>query len=150
MNRTAQANTPPTQQPLPNIMQCPAVSALHKDPQKMTWSAQGDWRGFEQSFAGHIQKFLGVQWQGVNVGNVVCLYAAQEKIAFPIMLHFNRLVFLPTHRLGKWGKKSKGYTNCKSNRPKDCRFMVRTPKKTMNIYQEASELKGMSSQTQSF
>ena len=124
----------------PGYVECPKPSAIHKNPQKQTWSAQGGWRSYETSFAMDVGKFLGAQWEGVNLGYISCIYQPNEKLTFPIILHYNRLTYTPVG--GKWGNDLGGYIDCKSTQSKDCIFEPRPTPKAGNIYEEAGTLKG--------
>jgi hypothetical protein len=130
----------PTHPMLPQgYLLCPKISSLHKDPKKLIWFAQGGWQSFSPSFATQIGHFLGAQWQGVNVGNISCVYRGKQQMSFPIILMYNNLVYMPQH--GKWTKNLGGYTNCKSMNRSDCPFKPRTRVKSGNIYQQARQLK---------
>ncbi|ATN75315.1 T4SS-associated protein EirA [Coxiella burnetii] len=131
--------------PLPKgYLTCPEISKLQKDPNKMTWSAKNGWKSYSSSFASHLNKFLGAQWQGVNVGNITCLYQSDEKMTFPVSLEYNLLVYMPAG--GKWSKNLGGYMNCVSHDQKQCIFKPQIQAKTGNLYQEVGRLKGTSQQ----
>lgn len=121
-------------------IKCPKISQLKKNPSKMAWTAPGGWKSSNASFANKLTKFLGAQWQGVNVGNIICLYQSNNAMTFPVLVRFNHLVYAP--KGGKWGKNLGDYANCKSNHPSDCLFKPKPTKtKTANIYQELSKIK---------
>ncbi len=82
--------------PVPKgYLTCPEINKLQKDPNKMIWSAKHGWKSYLPSFASYLNKFLGAQWQGVNVGNITCLYQSDEKMTFPVSLEYNLLVYMP-------------------------------------------------------
>lgn len=124
----------------PDYIACPKISDLHKNTIKMIWFANGGWKSFSPSFSAQIGEFLGAQWQGVNLGNISCIYRGTDQMAFPIILQYNNLVYAPSG--GKWTKNLGGYTNCKSTILKDCIFKPKPQPKPGNIYQQASQLKG--------
>jgi hypothetical protein len=128
----------------PGYMMCPKISELHLDPVKMIWFANNGWKSFSPSFSQHIDAFLGAQWQGVNLGNISCVYRGGEHMSFPIILTYNNLVFVPSD--GSWGKNLGGYINCKSRARINCIFKPQAQPKSGNIYQQASELKGSNQQ----
>ncbi|WP_100623460.1 T4SS-associated protein EirA [Candidatus Coxiella mudrowiae] len=74
-------------------LSCPKISDLQKDSRKMVWFTKNGWLSYAASFATHIDKFLGAQWQGVNLGNITFLYASNEKMTFPIALEYKLLVY---------------------------------------------------------
>lgn len=127
----------------PGYMMCPPISDLHKDTTKMIWYANG-WKSFSPSFSTQISGFLGAQWQGVNVGNISCVYRGSENMSFPIILVYNRLVFMPSG--GHWTQNLGGYVNCKSTSRQDCIFKPQPHAKSGNIYDQAGKLKGSSNQ----
>lgn len=132
----------------PGYMTCPKISEIHKNPKKRTWGNKHGWKSYDASFSEHIDSFLGAQWQGVRVGNVVCLYKPKEGLTFPIVLHYSRLTYEPA---GKgWGKNLGGYVNCKSHHQKDCLFKPEPKPKSANIYDEAGSLKGQAPQQLGF
>lgn len=45
-------------------LNCPKISDLQKDSRKMVWFTKNGWLSYAASFATHIDKFLGAQWQG--------------------------------------------------------------------------------------
>ena len=140
-----------TTQPIlpPGYLLCPPLSALHKNAKTLVWStAHSDWRSFSTSFADHLSEFLGAQWQGVNVGSVACLYRSPDKITFPVVLQFNRLVYEP--KGGQWGKNLGGYVNCFSHHRHDCIFKPQPNEKVGDIYQTINKLKGSSQQELGF
>lgn len=142
---------------------CPSPSALKKNPNPTiaNWTAQtrtGFWKSYQQSFATRITHFVGAQWNGVNVGQITCVYHSQQQFTengqiaiqptLPILLVFHTLTYQPTK--GKWEyiKKQNVY-NCYSRNRHDCPFRIRTKKHTGNIYQEAESLKDKSSHSTS-
>ena len=113
---SAYADTLPTH----GFISCPNISQINKNKQSMLWgTANGNWRSFAVSFANHVDQFLGAQWEGVNLGNLFCIYRG-EKLTFTINLQYHGLIHVPTN--GKWSKNMGGYKNCISHKIKDCRF----------------------------
>lgn len=123
----------------PVIMHCPQPDELTKDPKKLTWSVGKDWQSYAQSFASGIKGFLGAQWVGIRVGQVICVYKGKEKLTFPIELVYSHLAYEPTN--DHWEADKGGYRNCRSNKVSDCSFRVKTAMEQQNLYQEAEELK---------
>lgn len=118
---------------------CPSTENIQKDQKTMTWRTSNGWRSYDKSFSKRITHFLGAQWQGVNVGNVVCLYQSDDDMTFPITLHFNALVEEPTD--GAWSKNLGGYKNCKSDKQESCYFIPHTTKQQGGIEQQAKAIK---------
>ena len=96
------------QKPNP-VRTCPPISAISKDPAKLTWSAQDGFKSYEMSFIDQLTTFLGAQWNGVKVGQVTCVYSGKPKTAFPILLVYGTLAIEPTG--GKWSKNLDGIRN---------------------------------------
>ncbi|HLD16953.1 MAG TPA: T4SS-associated protein EirA, partial [Coxiellaceae bacterium] len=134
-----QGNAPSSGASTPPYFHCPPVVCLTKNQDDLSWFAKGGYKSYQQSFAVHISQFLGAQWSGIRVGQIICAYQGQEKVTFPIAVVFNKLVFEPT--TANWSKNMGGYRNCKSNNPTDCPFLVQIAPKPTNIYQEAEQLK---------
>ncbi len=117
---------------------CPDPSILVKDPVAGTWSAPGGWQSYTQSFASSVLRFNGVQWAGIQVGQVICTYQGKEKNTFPIQLVYNKLVLQPTG--GQWGKNLGGYINCATANVQDCPFLTKI-EQSANVYEEATAIK---------
>ncbi len=126
---------------------CPSIDQLVKDPQKLTWSAAGGWQGYQQSFASSILTFTGVQWAGIQVGQVICTYKGKEKDTFPIQLVYNKLVLQPSG--GAWGQNMGGYINCTSANVNDCPFPVQLAQQT-DVLKEAASIQASAPQEQAF
>lgn len=118
---------------------CPNPDQLVANPKKMTWSAKGGFRSFDQSFAVKLTKFLGAQWEGVNVGQIICLYHGPDPQTFPVQVLFDVLAITPT--AGRWVAKKGHYSNCVSDNPQDCPFWVRIKPKPENIEKVVEGLK---------
>lgn len=119
---------------------CPPPSAIKKNLEKLTWSAdRNNFRSYDISFAKQVEKFGGAQWNGAEVGQITCVYKMQPKPSFPLLLIYHTLTISPEG--GNWTKNLGGYKNCDSTDIKKCAFKVRLKKKTENIYKEAESLK---------
>lgn len=129
-----------------NIVFCPPISTLRKNPIKMNWTAPGGWKSYDISFIEKVSKFLGAQWNGVNIGQITCVYSAAKKHVFPIKLIFHTLALEPSD--GKWTKNLGGYRDCFSIKQKNCAFKVRTKPKPKDIYKEAESLKSNNNSSQ--
>ena len=91
----------------------PKIKDLHKDSHKTTiWSAEHGWLSCPISFVTHVDAFLGIQWQGVNFGNIItCVFLSNKKMTFPIILGYNPLIYQLTEWIieRKWSKNLSGY-----------------------------------------
>lgn len=126
--------------PPPNLALCPPIKSLSKNDKTNTWSAeQGQWKSYELSFVDKIKNFVGAQWTGANVGQVTCVYRGASSSAFPILLVFHTLTYVPKD--GKWSKDLGGYRNCKSLQRKECPFLIRIKSKSENVIDEAKSLR---------
>lgn len=110
---------------------CPKESTLVKDPSTKKWSAhKNQWRNYAKSFTTKITRFLGAQWSGIAVGQVICLYQGTPVGTFPIQLIFSSLTRQPT--AGKWQSKKGHYYNCIASSQSSCPFLVELKKKELN------------------
>jgi hypothetical protein len=121
------------------VTYCPEPDQLSKNSKTMTWVGPTGWKSFEQSFATKLTLFTVAQWQGVNVGQVTCVYRGTPKSTFPVMVYYSVLSVTP--KGGKWKAQKGHYSNCASNNVKDCPITVRKKPKKHNIYNELEMLK---------
>jgi hypothetical protein len=105
---------------------CPQASSL-KLSQDLWWTAPGDWKSDSQSFVSEIDHFIGVQWTGINVGKVICLYRGKGKANFPVAMIRETLVPEPSGNL--WGPNQQGQRSCQSDEITDCPFLSEKNKK---------------------
>lgn len=120
---------------------CPDKEDLHQDSSGKWATHSGDWKSDTVSFSDTIGSFAGAQWQGINFGEVICIYHAAGKATFPIALIHQGLV--PEPEGYQWGPNIKGVRDCKARYPKDCPFMVEKPPETpKDIYKELDFFKG--------
>jgi hypothetical protein len=119
---------------------CPPKEQLFKNSFSK-WSAEGDWKSDEVSFAESIAKFSGAQWQGVNWGQLICTYAPAGKPTFPIALFYQGLV--PEPKGYSWEAHHQGLIECHGRTVQDCTFLVVKKNETpQNIYEELDFFKG--------
>lgn len=81
-----------TKNPLP-ILYCPPINTIKKSSNYI-WTAnvEGGWKSTDRSFAKHLTRFVGAQWQGVGVGNIVCFYqASKDSDSFYVELSYSLL-----------------------------------------------------------
>lgn len=133
----------PKSKKVKNLFFCPQIKHINKDPVTLTWNAAGGWKSFDQSFAVKLKTFLGAQWSGARVGQIICLYQGANPSTFPVQLVFHTLTYSPQG--GEWSKNLGGYKNCKSPTrgvtQTDCPFKMRLKPKRSNIIKEAESLK---------
>lgn len=142
-----------------NVGYCPLITEITKDPTVGDWKAQthiGAWKSRHLSFANKITGFTGAQWNGANVGQITCIYSAEQiyndnnqrgvQQSFPVLLQYGTLTYVPAG--GKWHRRKQGRYNCRARSAADlpfdqssCPFHVRMQKASGDIYQEAEELK---------
>lgn len=137
------AESPPAIPGIAYVKQyCPAAEALTLS-QDLWWTAPGDWKSDSQSFVAEIDRFIGAQWSGINIGKVICLYTGKGKANFPVALIRESLVPEPTGNL--WSPNIQGQRNCQTNDVTDCPFLTETAKKTgQDVYKELEKFKGPS------
>lgn len=120
---------------------CPAVENLVKDPEDQTWSADGGWESNAPSFINKLTSFVGAQWVGVSVGEIICLYARSGRAEFPVALQRRTLV--PAPRVGGlWSEDKGGYRECLSADIHSCPFFIQVPLPPKDIYEELDFFKG--------
>src|SRR3990167_5236286 len=133
---------------------CPDISQVKKNQITQKWKAQtkdGAWKSYQTSFATKLTQFIGAQWRGVCVGQVTCVYKAEQRFtiegnltiqpALPVLLVFHALTFQPTK--GKWKRNAQGLYNCYAYHKKNSPFKIRMQKPNKNVYQEAESLKSV-------
>lgn len=125
---------------------CPEPSALVKNDKAMTFAAKGGWKSYERSFVTEVDTFKGAQWQGINVGQVMCVYTGKPAGTFPIYLYFDHLSVTPSK--GNWVTQKGHYSNCGSTSRSECPITVQRTPKQQNIYEEATDLKDNSAPPQ--
>lgn len=103
-------------------MTCPLVESLKLDPKEMKWSTQDGWKSANPSFVRSVRQFVGAQWTGVNVGDVICLYIQGGRSDFPVTLHKPLVVLSPSG--GAWGADQGGHKNCHSTDVNQCAFEI--------------------------
>ena len=103
-----------------NMFYCPHPSQLYLENNK--WKTKYGWKSYEVSFTKKISRFVGAQWQGVNIGRITCLYQSINANDFPVQLSTDSLIQIPTKPL--WHKLPSGVVNCVStnNSVCDCPF----------------------------
>ena len=95
--------TPKPQVPLPcmdlneqiqnNMFYCPKPTDLFME--NNIWQSNNGWKSFAVSFTQEITSFSGAQWQGFNVGRVICLYSGPNMNDFPVQISTGSLVHEP-------------------------------------------------------
>jgi hypothetical protein len=119
---------------------CPRLESLVQDSQ-MKWGAPGGWKSSDPSFVRSLTQFIGAQWSGVNVGEVLCLYIKSGRSDFPVTLRKQIIVLSPTG--GGWSADKGGYKDCTSTDIRECAFEIPQNTKTRrSIYEELDFYKG--------
>ena len=106
-----------------NIQYCPSVDDLTL--KNTTWTGPGKWKSYQISFITTVDKFLGAQWHGINIGQLVCLYGSDDMNDFPVQLVLPTLAMLPTYPV--WTAPDQSNTaNCisKNNDTCDCPIQI--------------------------
>jgi hypothetical protein len=137
---TTQTTPSPAAQKPRNLFFCPPASSLKKDPVAMTWATPDhQWKSYGTSFETSLTQFWGAQWSGVVVGQLTCIYHAEEKTTFPVMLIYHALTLEP--HTGKWSSNLGGFKNCVARDPNDCPFQVRLRPSEKNFFDQVDDLK---------
>lgn len=120
---------------------CPPLDALVLNPQTQVWSSRNGWKSASTSFLRTLDSFVGAQWIGVGIGQVICVYTKTDRSTFPVTLQRSNLVPAPKVG-GLWSADKGGYMECKSNDVYQCPFFVQVPKKQENVYEQLDFYKG--------
>ena len=119
---SAYAAPKPIAKPVKNLFYCPLPTTLQLNAKTHIWHVKKNWKSYDISFVKRVKSFYGAQWNGANVGQIICVYHGENPNSFPIQLVFHTLVLDPS--AGKWSKNLGGYKNCVSRKLKDCPFKI--------------------------
>jgi hypothetical protein len=124
----------PVAPPNVHVGYCPSPQQLVLN--NLFWSAPGGWVSYTESFDKKVIQFEKAQWQGVNVGKILCIYAGDSSFSFPIVLEQKNTQIVPAPQFASWTADQGGYKNCVSNRTEDCPFEITQALKKVDPYQE--------------
>lgn len=99
---------------------CPRPSAMKFDGTH--WRAPGGWKTIDKPLTKQVGSFKKAQWQGVNLGEVICQYGGRKPSDFPINLQrlAGKVVLEPQG--STWTRNSKSVKTCTSNLVTTCPF----------------------------
>ena len=100
------------------VASCPKIKELYKD-ENSTWVTKSNWKSFNNSFITHITKFSGAEWQGEEIGKLLCTYTDESPYTFPVTLQSPFLSIEPVSEFWKISKNKKYYT-CKNTSIENC------------------------------
>jgi hypothetical protein len=142
---TSGGETANQKSPKEAVHYCPLISELVKE--NLLWSARsGLWKSYSQSFAKEIDRFIGAQWIGVNVGKVICLYQGKGSFDFPIALEPAKAILILEPKGDTWRIERDGYKICKSINITDCPFFTKIEEGDVDVY-ENIKYKGQPGET---
>ena len=121
----------------PDVMYCPKPEELVR--KGLWWGLGGNWKSYSQSFVKKLTTFVSVQWVGIKVGNVICVYTGPGELSFPVQIQYGLLIDEPVG--GLWQKNLGGYKNCFSSNIYDCPFKKMAKPQPVNIGKELEDLK---------
>lgn len=114
---------------------CPKISELTKND--MYWGTiDTNWQSRTKSFDKNIIGFTGAQWQGVVVGQIICLYKGDANVPFPISLEQTLLQSVPVPSGGNWSGMIDSHKICASDNIEDCPFQVKAPEPIKDLYEQ--------------
>lgn len=113
---------------------CPPVEVLYSEGGTV-WKAPEGWASNTPSLDDKVDEFIGAQWIGINVGEIICLYGKHDRNNFPVSLQRHMIVNAPTSAEA-WSDDKGGYKNCHSHDITQCSFMVRVETPIKNVYDE--------------
>ena len=119
---------------------CPRPSSLRFDGTH--WRAPGGWKTIDKPLTTQVGAFKKAQWQGVNLGEVICQYNGRKPGDFPINLQrlAGKIVLEP--RGSDWRSDSKTVKTCVSNLVINCPFYEIKEKENKNFPELYKELFG--------
>ena len=122
---------------------CPDASAFALDTQQYHWSTgDGNWKSYGLSFAKKLTTFVGAQWDGVNIGQLTCLYSGEPKGTFVVKVVSSHLFYAPAKaRNNHWSAPQQGFINCKSDNQKQCPVRPVYQNKEEDLIDQAESLK---------
>ena len=126
----ASANNPPEV----NVGYCPAPQELMLN--NLFWGTPNGWASFTESFDKKIVQFEKAQWQGVNVGKILCIYKGDSSLEFPIVLEQQNHQVIAEPNFANWTGNQGGYKDCTSTAVKDCPFEISQKAQVTDPYQE--------------
>ena len=120
-------------------MHCPAMDQLKLNTQSKIWTSPGGWKAYEKSFGTKIKRFVGAQWIGVKLGQIICIYQPVGSFTFPVFVYYNKQVIQPS--TNAWVKVEKNRFNCALNDLKMCIFSPLQSQKQIDPDDIASQIK---------
>ncbi len=126
---------------------CPLVTKLTKNPDDQTWGADGGWKSNAPSFITELTTFVGAQWVGVSVGEIICLYARAGRAEFPVAIQRGTLVPVPKVG-GLWSEDKGGYRECISTDIQNCPFFIEIHTPPKDVYKDLDFYKGKAVQSE--
>ena len=100
---------------------CPPPSAFSKDPRTLTWHGPKHWKSFNPSFADKLTQFSQAQWQGTNIGVILCTYKTDNDSAFPVFVQAPGNYQKPSLTGSHWVER-KGVISCFDANRTHCGF----------------------------
>ena len=93
------------------------------------------------SFVDKVDKFVGAHWQGVNIGQLTCLYSGEPSGTFLIKLVSNHIFHFPLGIPGSnWSKAQGGFINCISTSTELCPLVPLVKHKQGSMIDQAMQL----------
>ncbi|MGB6976668.1 MAG: T4SS-associated protein EirA [Gammaproteobacteria bacterium] len=117
-----------------NVGHCPPPEQLVLND--LFWGAPGGWISYTESFDKKVIGFEKAQWQGVNVGKILCIYKGDGSLTFPIVLEQKHHQIVPEPKFANWTINQGGYKDCVASRIEDCPFELTRDIKVADPYQE--------------
>ena len=110
---------------------CPQPHELIKATDS-TWTTKSNWRSFNPSFVEELTVFIGAQWQGEKIGQLLCRYSNQSNVNFPVTIQAPFLSKTPAGNGWKNDYVNFNTKNCYAVKVEDCP-VVGLQKKQLNI-----------------
>ena len=114
---------------------CPQPEDLIK--QNDFWvSKDNRWKSYTPSSSTRVINFTGAQWAGVKIGKIICLYQANEAVAFPLALEQESSQPIIEPSGGGWSSLTGNRKFCKSASVADCSYFPEPQRDNSNIYKD--------------
>ncbi|MBN2689689.1 MAG: T4SS-associated protein EirA [Gammaproteobacteria bacterium] len=113
---------------------CPSASSLERHA--LAWRVGDKWISGDNSFVQTIARFIGAQWVGVNVGQIICIYQGSQQQMFPVALRPVHAVLISKPTGSNWHTTHFGYMQCASGQVEDCPFYQQIEKKNTDLYKD--------------
>lgn len=119
-----------------HVSYCPPPGSFSKNPKTLTWVGPQHWKSFNPSFAKKLTRFKRAQWQGTNVGVILCTYVTDNASAFPVFIQAPGSYIKPSTKQGNWIAKHEAVTCTKNDRLSCAFYRIHEHKTVLQTHQD--------------